>query len=149
MRLRGAPAGSQWDQGSGTDRELLSFTHRAPVRISGSQSSNSRYRKRGIFSWFLTLESLDGKIVADGEQRKPVAEIRTRRELCLDFKDGSIHNETTVFSQQAHLKSHQHASSYYPHFRRVDFNVSETIQRWTPPSAGCITSMRPPLSNAI
>ena len=54
----------------------------------------------GLVHGFLTLSSLDGKILADGEQTQVARGDQVTMHLILRFKDGSIHEETTVFSQR-------------------------------------------------
>jgi len=48
----------------------------------------------------LTLRSLDGADLASGEQTQTLADDRVTSRLVFRFKDGSLHDETTVFSQR-------------------------------------------------
>ena len=62
-----------------------------------------RYRE-GLIHGFLELSTLDGKILADGEQTQIAQGDRVTTHLVFRFKDGSVHEETTVFSQHQNFK---------------------------------------------
>jgi hypothetical protein len=53
----------------------------------------------GLVHGFLILRSLDGKVLADGDVQQSSSGDRVTARLVFHFKDGSIHDETTVFSQ--------------------------------------------------
>jgi hypothetical protein len=53
----------------------------------------------GISHGFLLLRTLDGKVLASGDLIQVVNENQVSSEMVFHFKDGSIHDETTVFSQ--------------------------------------------------
>jgi hypothetical protein len=53
----------------------------------------------GLVHGFLVLRDLNDNIVASGESTQVVSGERVTNELRLHFKDGSIHEETAVFSQ--------------------------------------------------
>ena len=57
------------------------------------------HHREGISHGFLVLRSLDGKILASGDLIQVVNENQITSEIVFHFKDGSIHDETTVFSQ--------------------------------------------------
>ena len=58
----------------------------------------------GALRGFLVLRSLDDKILADGDVIQTVRGDRVTVRLVLKFKDGSTHEETTVYSQRDQLK---------------------------------------------
>lgn len=62
-----------------------------PVRV--------RYTE-GILHGFLELQTLDGKTIAYGEITQVVRESRVHSRLLFRFKDGSIYDDSTVFSQR-------------------------------------------------
>ena len=54
----------------------------------------------GSLRGFLVLRSLDDKILADGEVTQTVKGDRVTARLVFRFRDGSTHEETTVYSQR-------------------------------------------------
>jgi hypothetical protein len=54
----------------------------------------------GLVHGFLVLRDMDDKILAAGEVSQFVSGNRVTGNLSLHFKDGSVHEETTVFSQR-------------------------------------------------
>ena len=62
-----------------------------PVRV--------RYREGSVHG-FLALRTLEGKILAAGDLTQTVQENRVVSRLAFRFKDGSIDDQTAVFSQQ-------------------------------------------------
>src|ERR1700730_9817416 len=57
-----------------------------------------RYRE-GVSHGFLVLRTLDGKPIADGDSTQVARGDRVTSRMQFRFKDGSIYEETTVFSQ--------------------------------------------------
>ncbi|HEY1250700.1 MAG TPA: hypothetical protein VGH97_05890, partial [Thermoanaerobaculia bacterium] len=53
----------------------------------------------GLVHGFLTLRSLDGAILAEGDQIQFLHEGRVTSRLLLKFRDGSVNDETVVFTQ--------------------------------------------------
>jgi hypothetical protein len=53
----------------------------------------------GVSHGFVVLRSLDGKILASGDQIQVVKEHQVTSETIFHFKDGSVDDDTTVFSQ--------------------------------------------------
>jgi hypothetical protein len=53
----------------------------------------------GIVHGFLSLDTLDGQRIADGDLIQLARGGRVTSRLVFHFKDGSLHEETTVFSQ--------------------------------------------------
>jgi hypothetical protein len=55
--------------------------------------------KEGISHGFLLLRSLQGELLASGDLIQVVRDDWVTSELVFHFKDGSIHDETTIYSQ--------------------------------------------------
>src|SRR5690349_18010809 len=58
----------------------------------------------GALRGFLVVRSLDDKMLADGEITQTVKGDRVTARLIFRFKDGSTHEETTVYSQRDRLQ---------------------------------------------
>src|SRR5256885_13504395 len=54
----------------------------------------------GLMHGFLALRTLDGKRLADGEMTQIAAGDRVTSRLVFRFKDGSVYDDTTLFSQR-------------------------------------------------
>lgn len=54
----------------------------------------------GLMHGFLALRSLDGKRLADGEMTQIAEGDRVTSRLIFRFKDGSVYDDTTIFSQR-------------------------------------------------
>jgi hypothetical protein len=84
----------------------LTFAYAIPILIlfSASLASASpvavRYRE-GLVHGFLTLSTLDGDVIAYGELSQVARGDQVTGHLIFHFKDGSLQEETTVFSQRS------------------------------------------------
>jgi len=58
----------------------------------------------GVVHGFLTLSTLDGTVIAAGDSAQSVRGNRVTSRLIFHFKDGSLQDETTVFSQAGHFR---------------------------------------------
>ena len=58
----------------------------------------------GSLRGFLVLRSLDDKVLADGEVVQTVRGDQVTARLAFRFKDGSTHEETTVYSQRGQFR---------------------------------------------
>jgi hypothetical protein len=58
----------------------------------------------GSLRGFLVLRSLDDQVLADGELTQTVRGDRVTARLAFRFRDGSTHEETTVYSQREQLQ---------------------------------------------
>src|SRR5438552_18421817 len=56
-------------------------------------------RTEGAIHGFLTLRTLEGELVANGDLIQVARGGRVTNQLIFRFKDGSLHHETAVFSQ--------------------------------------------------
>jgi hypothetical protein len=60
--------------------------------------------REGLLHGFLVLRTLQGETLADGDLVQNVHGDRVTSRLTLHFKDGSIHDETAVFSQRGSFR---------------------------------------------
>jgi hypothetical protein len=85
---------------------LLSFVLGIVVLCSGSATADQvpvRHQE-GLIHGFLVLRTLEGETIADGDLIQNVHADRVTSRLAFHFKDGSIHDETAVFSQRGHFR---------------------------------------------
>ncbi|MBB6143089.1 hypothetical protein HNQ77_001033 [Silvibacterium bohemicum] len=73
----------------------------------------------GASRGFLVLRDLNGKALASGEERQTVKGSRVISRLTFRFRDGSLDDETTVFTQRANFQlisdHHIQRGPSYPH----------------------------------
>lgn len=70
--------------------------------ISDARASNiAVHYKEGLTHGFLVLSTLDGTPIAEGDLAEVVRGTQVTIHLVYHFKDGSLQDETTVFSQRA------------------------------------------------
>ncbi len=62
------------------------------------------HHKEGLVHGFLTLRSLQGELIADGDLIQNAQGDRVTSRLVFHFKDGSVHDETAVFSQRGRFQ---------------------------------------------
>lgn len=75
--------------------------------------------REGEFHGFLVLRTLDGAIVASGDSLQVAQGDRVTNRLVYHFKDGSVQDETVVFSQKGHfLLLSDHLVQKGPAFKR-------------------------------
>jgi hypothetical protein len=74
----------------------------ASVSVSGAQIP-VRHRE-GLVHGFLVLRSLRGEIVANGDLIQNVRDDRVTTRLVFHFKDGSLYDDTTNFSQHRYFQ---------------------------------------------
>ena len=73
--------------------------------------------REGVSHGFIVLHSTDGRQLATGDMIQTVQGERVTTEVVLHFKDGSVHNETTVFSQDREFRLiSDHLQQYGPSF---------------------------------
>jgi len=56
--------------------------------------------KEGLMHGFLVLRTLEGKAIADGQMTQDARGDRVTTHLIFRFKDGSMYEDTTIFSQR-------------------------------------------------
>ena len=54
----------------------------------------------GLVHGFLVLRTLDGRAIADGELSQVASGVQVTSRLTFRFRDGSLHDETAVFTQR-------------------------------------------------
>jgi hypothetical protein len=72
------------------------------VRLRGEQVAVRH--AEGLVRGFLSLRTLDGELLADGELLQDARGPRVTSRLVFRFKDGSLHDETAVFSQRQQFR---------------------------------------------
>lgn len=100
--------------------------HAEPVRVR---------HKEGLVHGFVVLRSTDGKLLADGDQTEVADGEKVTSRLVFHFLDGSIHDETTVYSQHGvfHLLR-DHLVQKGPSFKdpvdiSIDCSTGEILMR--------------------
>jgi len=68
------------------------------VRPLRAETVPVRYPE-GLVHGFLTLSAVDGAVLAEGDQIQFLRDGRVTSRLLLKFRDGSVHDETAVFTQ--------------------------------------------------
>jgi hypothetical protein len=58
----------------------------------------------GLVHGFLVLKTLDGRAIADGDLNQVATGSRVRSRLTFRFRDGSVHDETAVYTQRGHFR---------------------------------------------
>src|SRR4051812_15719019 len=78
---------------------LLAYA--APFQTIPLTAEQVRVRHmEGLMHGFLALRTLDGKGLADGEITQIAEGNRVNSRLIFRFKDGSVYDDTTIFSQR-------------------------------------------------
>src|SRR4051794_4547213 len=90
----------------------------------------------GIVHGFLVLRTMDGKTLADGDLIQTARGTTVTSRLVFRFKDGSIHDETAVFSQRGQFRlASDHLVQKGPAFPRpldmvIDVTKGEVVVRY-------------------
>jgi hypothetical protein len=79
-------------------RSLLALAAALACVPARADTVRVRYPE-GLVHGFLTLRSADGAVLADGDLIQSLRGGRVTSRLLLKFRDGSLHDETTVFTQ--------------------------------------------------
>jgi hypothetical protein len=72
-------------------------------RVTCAQPVVVRYQE-GLIHAFLTVRTLDGALIANGDLIQHAVGTRVTTRLTFRFTDGSVRDETTVFSQRGHFR---------------------------------------------
>jgi hypothetical protein len=89
----------------------------------------------GLSRGFLILETPEGQRLADGESSQTVRGDRVSSRLILQFLDGSVYEDTAVFSQRGSFKLlSDHTVQRGPSFKQP-MDVTITARRGTSPCA--------------
>jgi len=79
----------------------------AAVALAASAARGDRIPARfpeGLVHGFLTLRAIDGAVLADGDLIQHLRGGRVTSRLLLKFRDGSLHDETTIFTQDPEFR---------------------------------------------
>ena len=101
-----------------TEHAFVVFTQPAPLRVlavllactlllqpSGMTAEQVPVRhKEGLMHGFLALRTLEGKKLADGEMTQVTEGDRLTDDLIFHFKDGSLYEDKTVFTQKGSFR---------------------------------------------
>jgi hypothetical protein len=87
----------------GLAEKLLVCALLVPPRVMSGEPVAVRYPE-GLVHGFLSLRTLDGKKLADGELIQFSKRGRVTSRLVFRFTDGSLHDETVVFSQRGRFR---------------------------------------------
>jgi len=91
-----------------------------------------RYRE-GLLHGFLVLSTLDGERLADGDMMQTVHGYRVTSRLIYHFKDGSLEDETAIFSQRKEFR----LISY--HLIQKGPSFPHALDLWVKASTGEVT----------
>lgn len=113
----------------------------------------------GLMHGFLVVQTLDGKPIADGQMLQDARGDRVTDHLIFRFKDGSIYEDTTVFSQhQTFRLLSDHVVQRGPSFNRpldasIDTSADKVTVRYTDDGHEKVISKRmdlpPDLANGL
>src|SRR5687768_15651232 len=84
-------------------RAGLAFAAVAWPALLAAEPVAVRYPE-GSLHGFVVVSSLDGKLLADGDATQTVDGDRVTARLVFNFKDGSLMEQTTVYSQRQHFR---------------------------------------------
>lgn len=91
----------------------------------------------GLLHGFLALRTLEGKSLADGELTQVAKGDRVTSHLIFRFKDGSLHEQTAVFSQSGKFRLlSDHVIQKGPSFKHpmetsIDVSTGQVMVRYT------------------
>ena len=84
---------------------LVTLLGAALVAVSVASAEPVAVRHaEGLVHGFLALHSLEGKLLASGDLIQEVRGDRVTSRLVFRFRDGSVHDETAVFSQRGNFR---------------------------------------------
>src|SRR5438477_12867703 len=91
----------------------------------------------GLIHGFLVVQTLEGKALADGQMTQDAQGDRVTNHLTFRFKDGSIYEDTTIFSQRGTFRLlSDHLIRRGPSFKQptdtsIDASTGEVKIRYT------------------
>jgi hypothetical protein len=91
----------------------------------------------GLIHGFLVVRSLEGKAVADGQMTQDARGDRVTNHLIFRFKDGSVYEDTTIFSQRGTFRLvSDHLIQKGPSFKQpmdisIDASTGQVKVRYT------------------
>ena len=119
-------------------RTLLRFVFLASLLppTASAETVAVRYPE-GVSHGFLVLRTVEGKSIADGDSTQVARGDRVTNHMRFRFKDGSIYEETTVFSQHGTFRLlSDHVSQKGPTFQKpmetaIDATSGQVTVRYT------------------
>lgn len=115
---------------------LIACTVLVPQRETRAEPVSVRHPE-GLVHGFLALHSLEGRKLADGELIQTSRDGRVTSRLVFRFADGSLHDETVVFSQRGRfrmLRDHliQRGPAFpHPLESEIDAATGNVVVRYT------------------
>jgi hypothetical protein len=115
---------------------LLSCAGLLPPNTLSAEPIAVRHTE-GLLHVFLVLQTLEGQTIADGEETQIARGDRVTVHTIFRFKDGSIHDETTIFSQRGTFRLiSDHLIQKGPSFKQsmdtvVDTSTSQVTVRYS------------------
>jgi hypothetical protein len=91
----------------------------------------------GLMHGFLVVRTLEGKTIADGQMTQDARGDRVTAHLILRFKDGSIYEDTTIYSQRGTFRLlSDHLIQRGPSFKQpvdtlIDASTGQVKVRYT------------------
>src|SRR5947207_5215727 len=84
----------------------------------------------GLIHGFLVVRTLEGKAVADGQMTQDARDDRVTNHLTFRFKDGSIYEDMTIFSQRGTFRLlSDHLIQRGPSFKQTDGYLDRRFYR--------------------
>lgn len=114
---------------TGVERRIASVILFLMLPLAARVSSQIAVKyKEGLTHGFLVLRTLEGETLADGDLIQSVREDRVTSRLVFHFKDGSLHDETAIFSQRKNFRLlSDHLVQKGPAFQHpVDMHLNAT-----------------------
>src|SRR5437899_10691089 len=111
-----------------------------PILVSADQGPVRHME--GLMHGFLALRTLDGKRLADGEMTQVPEGDRVTSRLIFRFRDGSLYDDTTVFSQRGAFRVlSDHLMQHGPSFKQpmetsIDASSGEVTVRYKDQDGG-------------
>ena len=132
----------------------------ACIQPTGAAEPVAVRHVEGTLHGFLTLSSQDGKLLAVGDLTQTAHGNRITSRLVFRFKDGSLDDETTVFSQQRTFRlisdHHIQKGPFFPHpidllidARSGQVTVRSTGKDGTPEVSSQHLDLPPDLANGL
>jgi len=114
----------------------------------------------GVTHGFLSLSTTDGTRIADGEMTEVINGVRVTTVLTFRFKDGSLYEDTTVFTQRGHFQlisdrlvekgpSFKHPSETYVDVPKARVTAHYTEDDGTVKSASEHVDLPPDVANGM
>ena len=140
---RGAPMGADYAielQSSGVRSRLIAILLACTAMLQPNALLADTVPVRhteGLVHGFLVLRTLEGKAIADGQMMQDAQGDRVTNHLLFRFKDGSIYEDTTIFSQRGTFRLlSDHLIQKGPSFKQpvdtlIDASTGQVKVRYT------------------